>query len=75
MEFLKGIVLSLWTKHRKKVIALIMGLAFGALAALTGIPLSEIKDAAKDAASAPAPVEAIAPAPLNPVVPLPAPGK
>lgn len=51
---------SLWTKHRKKLIAFILGLLFAGVAALTDIPLSEIQDAARDAASSQPAVEQIA---------------
>ena len=67
MEFLKGIAKTLWEKHRKKVIALIMGLLFAALASVSGIPLSEIQDAAKEAASKPA--EVSQPAVATPSIP------
>lgn len=60
-EFLKGLAISLWTKHRKKAIAAILALIFAGVAAITGIPLSEIQDAAKEAASKPAVIEDIKP--------------
>jgi len=49
LAFIKGIALSLWNNHRKKLITVLMGLAFAGLAALSGIPLEEIKSAAQDA--------------------------
>lgn len=55
MEFLKNIGLSLWNNHRKKAIAFLLGLLFAGIAAVSGIPVEEIKDAARDAAK-PAPV-------------------
>lgn len=64
MAFLKGIALSLWTNHRKKLITFMLGLAFAGLAAISGIPLEEIKSAAQDA-SKPAPVVSL-PAAVNP---------
>lgn len=65
MEFLKTLALNLWTNHRKKLITFILGLLFAGLAAVSGIPLEEIKGAAHDA-SAPAAVTAPAalPAPM-----------
>jgi hypothetical protein len=71
VDFIKNIGLSLWNNHRKKLIAFLLGLLFAGIAALSGIPLSEIQDAAKDAANKPAAIEAPAPAAL-PVVPEPA---
>ncbi len=50
MAFLKSLALSIWTNHRKKFIAFILGLLFAGLAAVSGIPLDEIKGAAMDAA-------------------------
>lgn len=58
LDFLKGLAKTLWEKHRKKIIALIMGLLFAGLASLSGIPLTEIQDAAKEAANKPAEVSA-----------------
>ena len=55
MAFLKSIALSLWNNHRKKAIAFLLGLLFAGIAAVSGIPVEEIKDAARDAAK-PAPV-------------------
>lgn len=54
-DFFKSLLLSLWNNHRKKLIAFIFGLLFAGLAAVTGIPLQEIQDAAKEAANKPAP--------------------
>ena len=73
MNFLVELAKTLWLNHRKKVIAFVLGLLFAGLAAISGIPLQEIKDAAKEAASQPSPVvaqPAVAPAPVAPVVPL-----
>lgn len=53
MAFLKNIALALWTKHRKKLMAVIFGLLFAGLASISGIPLDEIKSAAGEAANAP----------------------
>ncbi len=50
MEILKSLALNLWTNHRKKLIAFMLGLIFAGAAAISGIPVSEIKDAARDAA-------------------------
>lgn len=58
MEFLKKIGLALWNNHRKKLMAFILGLLFAGIAAVSGIPLAEIQEAAKEAANKPAPVEA-----------------
>lgn len=60
-NFFKNIALGLWNNHRKKLVAFLLGLLFAGLAAISGIPLEEIKDAARDAAK-PA-VEQPAPAP------------
>ena len=70
VEFIKNIGLSLWNNHRKKFIAFILGLLFAGIAAVSGIPLSEIQDAAKDAANKPAAVEAPAPVALPAVAPV-----
>ena len=40
---------SLWAIHKKKVLAVVMGLIFTALAALSGLSLDEVKEAAHDA--------------------------
>lgn len=61
MDIVKSIALNLWTNHRKKLITFLLGLLFAAIAAISGIPVQEIKDAAKDAAAVPSPV-VIAPA-------------
>lgn len=53
MELLKGIALGLWTNHRKKLLAFVFGLLFAGLAAITDIPLDEIKQAAGEAAKQP----------------------
>jgi hypothetical protein len=66
-DFFKNLALSMWTNHRKKLIAFILGLLFAGIASISGIPLSEIQDAAKDAANKPAPAVVL------PVVPLVAP--
>lgn len=44
-----NILKSLWANHKKKVLAFIMGLIFTALAALSGLSVDEIKEAAHDA--------------------------
>lgn len=66
-DFIKGLLVSLWTKHRKKLLAFVFGLLFAGLAAISGIPLDEIKQAAGDAANKPAPIEvpAVLPAPAE----------
>lgn len=69
MELLKRIALAVWMNHRKKFIAFVLSLLFGALASLSGMPLSEIKEAAIDAvnkpeSSAPALPAVVAPAPV-----------
>lgn len=63
MEFLKSFAKSVWVNHRKKFIAFVFGIILSVLAALTGIPLSELKEAAVDAANKPS-VEVVAPAPV-----------
>lgn len=63
MELLKKIALSLWTTHRKKFIAFVLGLLFAGMAALGGIPIEEIKEAAQEA-SKPAAVQMTAPVQL-----------
>lgn len=68
-DVLKNLALALWMNHRKKLIAFVLGLLFAGVAALTGIPLAEIQEAAKEAANKPAPVEA----PLVPASAIPAP--
>lgn len=73
MGFIKEIAKTLWLNHRKKLIAFLLGLLFAGIAAVSGIPLSEIKDAAKDAANAPTPAIA-APAVVAPA-PAPEPAK
>lgn len=60
-DFILNILKGLWTNHRKKLVAFLLGLLFAGLAAVTGIPLSEIQDAAKEAANKPVPVEQPAP--------------
>lgn len=72
MSFLKGIALSLWNNHRKKAIAFLLGLLFAGFAAISGIPLEEIKDAARDAAK-PAPESQLVPPSAIPVPAAPAP--
>lgn len=52
---LKTIATVLWTKHRKKLIAMLMGLLLAGAASVTDIPVEELKDAARDAAG-PAPL-------------------
>ncbi len=73
MEWLKLALKSLWLNHRKKVLTVIIVAVLGLTAKLTGIPLDVLKDAARDAASAPAVVEPSAPPPV--AAPLPAPAK
>jgi nucleoside permease NupC len=63
MEMLKQIAKTIWMNHRKKAMAFIIGLLFAAIATVSGIPLEEIKDAAKEAANKPAEVVAV-PAPV-----------
>lgn len=63
LEFLKKIALTLWTNHRKKLITFVLGLLFAGMAAISGVPLEEIKDAAHEA-SKPASVEMPAPVQL-----------
>lgn len=63
MEFLKKLALSLWTNHRKKLVTVLMGLIFAGMAALGGIPIEEIKEAAQEA-SKPAAVQMTAPVQL-----------
>lgn len=78
MDFIKEIAKSLWINHRKKFIAIILGLLFAGVAALTGIPVQEIKDAAKDAANSQAPISipAVVPQPAAlPAAPLAAPAE
>lgn len=65
-DFFKNILLSLWTNHRKKLVAFLLGLLFAGLAAISGIPLEEIKDAARDAAK-PAPEAQLVPPAAIPV--------
>lgn len=55
MKFLVDILKSLWANHRKKIITFVAGLILAGIAMLTGIPLPELKEAVKDAASAPQP--------------------
>lgn len=64
MELLKKIALSLWTTHRKKFIAFVLGLIFAGMAALGGIPIEEIKEAAQEASRPAAAVQAL-PAPVQ----------
>lgn len=71
MEFLKELAKTLWLNHRKKVIAFILGLLFAGIAAVTGIPLHEIKDAAKSAAEQPAGVVTVSPPSLIPASAVP----
>lgn len=61
-DFILNLLKNLWLNHRKKAIAFILGLLFAGVAAISGIPLSEIQDAAKEAANKPAPIVAPAPA-------------
>lgn len=53
---------NLWGNHRKKMLAFLLSLLFAAIAALTGIPLPEIKEAAQEA-SKPQVIEPIGPEP------------
>lgn len=73
MGFIKEIGKTLWLNHRKKVIAFVLGMLFAGIAAVSGIPLQEIKDAAKDAANQPAPAVSApaitAPAPAAAILP------
>lgn len=71
-DFVLNILKGLWTNHRKKLVAFLLGLLFAGLAAVTGIPLSEIQDAAKEAANKPVPVEQPAPATAPQALPAPA---
>lgn len=73
-DFILNLLKNLWLNHRKKAIAFLLGLLFAGLAAVSGIPLQEIQDAAKEAANKPAPIAAPAPAPALPA-PQPAPAK
>lgn len=66
MDKLKALALVVWNGHRKKVLTFIISLILAGAALITGIPLQEFKDAAKDAGSQPA---IVAPATL------PEPGK
>jgi uncharacterized membrane protein len=50
-EAILKVVKVIWENHRKKLIAFILGLLFAGIATLTKIPLSEIKEAAIEAAS------------------------
>lgn len=68
MDFLKTLGLNLWTNHRKKLIAFLFTLLFAGMAAVSGIPIGEIKDAAKEAADKPAPIEVVAPLPAPALV-------
>jgi hypothetical protein len=69
-DFILNMFKTLWLNHRKKLIAFLMGLLFAGLAAISGIPLSEIQDAAKEAANKP--VTVVEPAPAVPA-PIPVP--
>lgn len=73
-DIFKKLALSLWTNHRKKLVAFLLGLLFAGLAAISGIPLEEIQEAAKDAANKPAPV-VVVPASAPQALPAPAPAK
>lgn len=69
MEFLKKLALSLWTNHRKKLVTVLMGLIFAGMAAISGIPLDEIKGAAHEASAPGASTPFLpAPAPVTPEV-------
>jgi hypothetical protein len=51
----------LWANHRKKLLAFLLSLLFAGLAAVSGMPLSEVKEAAQEAAK-PAVVDPAPPA-------------
>lgn len=49
METLKKLAGVLWSQHRKKLLAFLLGLLLAAIAKFGGIPLSEVKEAAQEA--------------------------
>lgn len=60
MNFIKAFALAIWANHRKKFLAFVFGLLFAVFSLVSGIPLQDIKDAAKEAAGAPAVVAPMA---------------
>ncbi len=51
---MKEFALALWANHKKKVITFLLALLLTAIAAVTGLPLTDVKEAAREAAG-PAP--------------------
>lgn len=74
-DFIKNLALNLWQNHRKKLVAFVLGLLFAGLAAISGIPVEEIKEAARDAAkpgtATAASTGVVAPASAPQAVPVP----
>lgn len=71
-DTLKKIALALWMNHKKKIMAFIFGLLLAGIAALSGIPIEDLKEAAHEA-SKPAVTQPVGPGPASlPVAPTPA---
>lgn len=58
-DTITNILKSLWANHKKKVLAFVFGLLLSGIAAVSGLSLDEVKEAAHDASkpavSSPAP--------------------
>lgn len=52
LEFLK----SMWTNHKQKILAFLIGVLLTVIASVSGMPIADLKNILKDAVNEPVPV-------------------